>query len=144
MVATSSAGKDKHGNANDIEISGIIDFDEMAFASLVYDIAVAMMYLMFCSDEPLQATAYLLAGFESQAPLPQKERRLLRVLIAGRFVQSLVFGLHCARFNPDNSYISLKQADGWNLLELLWKQPEEDLMTLWGSIRKEVIEKMSH
>ena len=112
------------------EISGIIDFDATVHTCLVYEVAVAMMYLMLCCDEPLAMTAYLLSGFESRAPLPPEERRLLRVLTAGRFVVSLVYGLLGAKRNPDNAYLLSTQEEGWKCLELLWSQSEQDLMDL--------------
>ena len=128
----------KSQTPRDYNVSGIIDFDFTATSFLVYEIAIPMMYLMFCSDEPLEATANLLAGFESRAPLPEKERGVLRVLIAGRFIQSLVLGLYFASLNPDNSYISESQVEGWNLLELFLNQSEDDQLKLWGKFRRNV------
>ncbi|XP_071803285.1 hydroxylysine kinase-like isoform X2 [Asterias amurensis] len=128
----------KSQTPRDYNVSGIIDFDFTATSFLVYEIAIPMMYLMFCSDEPLEATANLLAGFESRAPLQEKERGVLRVLIAGRFIQSLVLGLYFASLNPDNSYISESQVEGWNLLELFLNQSEDDQLKLWGKFRRNV------
>lgn len=117
------------------DISGIIDFDEMCYTCLVYEIAVSMMYFMLCTDQPLELIAYLLAGFESRAPLPANERRLLKVLTCGRLVQSLVLGLAVAQSNQDNSPCVLStQVRGWECLELLWGQKERDLMAYWDSM----------
>ncbi|XP_038044704.1 hydroxylysine kinase-like [Patiria miniata] len=122
--------------AGDFEISGIIDFDTMVHTALVYEIAVSMMYLMLCSDSPLECTAHLLAGFESRAPLSQDERHLLRVLIAGRFVYSLIYGLVLHKAQPQNASILSSQVRGWECLELLWKKSSEDLMNLWDKIKR--------
>ena len=131
LADNTESSKHKVVCPNSYEISGVIDFDEMVYTCLVYEVAVAMMYLMLCCDEPLAMTAYLLSGFESRAPLPPEERRLLRVLTAGRFVVSLVYGLLGAKRNPDNAYLLSTQEEGWKCLELLWSQSEQDLMDLW-------------
>ncbi|XP_022082379.1 hydroxylysine kinase-like [Acanthaster planci] len=120
----------------DFQISGVIDFDETMHAALVNEIAISMMYLMLCCDEPLEGAAHLLAGFESRSPLPQRERGLLRVLIAGRFVLSLVYSVLLAKLHPENDYLTNTQGKGWKCLELLWKQGEEDLMNYWDQIRQ--------
>ncbi|XP_071803392.1 hydroxylysine kinase-like [Asterias amurensis] len=137
VLAVSPLGGNSQGTRG-FEISGVIDFDSMVYSCLVFEIAVPMMYLMFCSDQPLEATANLLAGFESRAPLTEKERGVLRVLVAGRFIQSLVLGLYSSSFNPDNSCIVGTQAKSLNLLEDFWNHPEEDLMKLWRDIKGNV------
>ena len=122
------------GGEPSLEICGVLDFDEMMHTCLVYEIAVAMMYLGLCSQQPLQAMGCLLAGFESRAPLPPVERGLLRPLIAARYVQSLLLGLFTARLYPSNGYVLSTQAKGWSRLELIWFKSEAELTKLWDAI----------
>ncbi|XP_038075962.1 hydroxylysine kinase-like [Patiria miniata] len=138
VVPSSALSMDETTRAANYEISGLIDFDLMVYTCLVNEIAVAMMYLMLCSEEPLRAAAYLLAGFESRAPLPLTERRLLRVLVAGRFAQSLVYGLRSAKLNPGNAdYLCSTQEQGWKCLTLLWGHSEQNVMNLLDSISQQ-------
>ena len=113
---------------------GILDFDEMVHTCLVYEIAVSMMYLGQCSEQPLDAMGRLLAGFEAVAPLPSVERRLLRCLVAARYVQSLVLGLLTDQLHPGNGYVLNTQAKGWSLLELVWSKSQAELTSLWDRI----------
>lgn len=72
-------------------------------------------------DEPLQAAAALVGGYEREMPLAPAERRLLRTLCMGRLTQSLALGAHAASQQPDNmDYLLGTQHNGWRLLRELW------------------------
>ncbi|XP_022083737.1 hydroxylysine kinase-like [Acanthaster planci] len=118
-----------------VRISGVIDFDDILHAYLVYEIAIGMMYMMFCSDEPVAAAAYMLTGFETVSPLPHNERQLLRVLVGSRLAQSLLISTLQTKNHPDNKYVASSLIKGWSLLEEWWGRTEAQLQELWDSVR---------
>jgi Ser/Thr protein kinase RdoA (MazF antagonist) len=45
------------------KISGILDFGDMILGVLASEVAVAMTYIMFKKDDPLEAGSWLLKGY---------------------------------------------------------------------------------
>ncbi|XP_038044702.1 hydroxylysine kinase-like [Patiria miniata] len=123
------------GGVAKYQISGVVDFDDTMYTCLVYEIAIAMMYAMFCCDEPIVAAAYVLTGFETVSPLPRNERRLLKVLVAGRFAQSVLMSLMQVKNHPDNVYVGQTLIEGWSLLGKWWSQSEVQLQELWDCVK---------
>lgn len=114
-----------HGDANDWnvlvndkEISGIIDFGDLAYSSLINEVAIAGAYLAFLWENPLEGLAPFLEGFHSVYPLEEAELDVLYYLIAGRLVTSVSNSNYDRREQPDNEYISVSEKQA---LELLYK-----------------------
>ncbi|XP_078468750.1 hydroxylysine kinase-like isoform X2 [Lampetra planeri] len=65
-------------------VSGIVDLNSMMFGYHVYDLAMAIMYMMVESGEAMEAGGHVLAGYESVQPLSEDERRAVYFLVACR------------------------------------------------------------
>ncbi|KAI5947809.1 Hydroxylysine kinase [Manis javanica] len=49
------------------QVSGILDFDDMSYGYYVFEVAIAIMYMMIESENPMHVEGHVLAGFESDA-----------------------------------------------------------------------------
>ena len=78
----------------------------------------------------------MLAGYTSVLALPEVERALLRVCVAGRLVQSLVLGAYSYSLDPTNDYLLTTARRGWCVLHALWDTPPDTLHVLWADIGK--------
>ncbi|XP_075915770.1 hydroxylysine kinase-like [Petromyzon marinus] len=65
-------------------VSGIVDLNSMMFGYHVYDLAMAIMYMMVESGEAMEAGGHVLAGYESVQALTEDERRAVYFLVACR------------------------------------------------------------
>lgn len=116
-------------------VSGLIDFGDIQSNYYVFELALTCMYMMLdCKTmDPLDAPAHVLAGYASQRPIPAHEFRLLKWLIAARFVQSLVLGAYSFLQHPD-PYVLITSKRGWDCLEQLWNCPIDQLYQRWNQI----------
>ena len=119
-------------------IATILDFGDMHEAFIVMDVAVAIMYLMVDNTfmDPLDVGGHVLMGFNQCNALNEHEFDALRVLTAGRFVQSLVMGAYSYSQDPGNEYLLLTAKRGWQVLGKLWETPKADLYLRWRNIMK--------
>lgn len=120
-------------------ISGIIDFNDMSYECLVYDIAgsVADMMIGRKDDKPLEAAGHFLAGYTSVVTLSTKEWNSLYVSVATRLVQLLVmsYNEYCQRIDqPDEYIMRLVHAGGWDVLRELWETPQQKVEATWKGI----------
>ncbi|XP_071482273.1 hydroxylysine kinase-like [Diadema antillarum] len=127
-------------DAKDKDVVGILDFDDMMYSSTVYDVAIAMMYIMQCSNlecKPLESSGLLLAGFLSKQCLSEEEYGVIYYCVAGRLVQSLVLGLYTFSQQPQNDYLLSTQVKGWEAVSLLWSHDAHEVNLLWRKIAQE-------
>eukprot|EP00057_Strongylocentrotus_purpuratus_P026101 XP_011680575.1 PREDICTED: hydroxylysine kinase isoform X1 [Strongylocentrotus purpuratus] len=119
------------------DVVGIIDFDHMMYSCIVYDIAIAIMYLMQCTNlelDPVECGGILLAGFLSKRALSEDEWRVLYYCVAGRFAQSLVIGLHTHSLQLQNDYILSSQRVGWQVIFDFWERDVHDVYARWREL----------
>ncbi|GAB1602479.1 hydroxylysine kinase-like [Argonauta hians] len=119
-------------------ISGIIDFADATHSYFVFDVAIAIAYMMInCTLlDPIDITGHLLAGYLSEFNMNQAERDALYVLICCRFAQSLAIGWHTYVKDPSNEYPILTAAAGWPLLRRLWQEPRNAMEQRWNDTIK--------
>lgn len=72
------------------DVTGILDFGDMAYAPLVCDLAIGASYQMSDAADPLRALEEIREGFESVLPLRSDERDLLLDLVVARLAQRLI------------------------------------------------------
>lgn len=117
-----------HNDANDYNllvdesgsrVTGIIDFGDLMTSAQVNELAIAMAYVMLGESDPLAAASSLLAGYQSEFPLEEREVRLLPELAATRLVVSVTCSAYERAKHPENTYLSVTEAPGWELLERL-------------------------
>ncbi|XP_070618715.1 hydroxylysine kinase [Erythrolamprus reginae] len=113
-------------------ISGILDFSDMSYGYYVFEVAIAIMYMMIESKEPLLVGGHVLAGFESVVPLSPEERGALFLLVCGRYAQSLVVAAHTTLLHPENEeYLMITAKTGWKHLRMLVEMGQETVEKIW-------------
>ncbi|ETE66643.1 Aminoglycoside phosphotransferase domain-containing protein 1, partial [Ophiophagus hannah] len=113
-------------------ISGILDFSDMSYGYYVFEVAIAIMYMMIESKDPLLVGGHILAGFESVVPLTPEERAALFLLVCGRYAQSLVVAAHTTLLHPENEeYLMITAKTGWKHLMMLVEMGQETVEHIW-------------
>uniref|UniRef100_A0A2M4CLV5 Hydroxylysine kinase n=1 Tax=Anopheles darlingi TaxID=43151 RepID=A0A2M4CLV5_ANODA len=128
----------KAADSKEYEITGIIDFGDVCYSRYVFELAIAMTYMMLESND-LDTGGLVMAGYSMIRIIPPHEKDVLRVAIAARFCQSLVLGLYTATVDSSNQYILSTQARGWNMLEALWKESDKDIQERWATVAEEYL-----
>ncbi|XP_019359950.1 PREDICTED: hydroxylysine kinase isoform X1 [Gavialis gangeticus] len=113
-------------------VSGILDFSDMSYGYYVFEVAIAIMYMMIESKDPLSVGGHVLAGFESIVPLTPEERGALFLLVSSRFSQSLVVAAHTLQLYPENQeYLMITARVGWKHLVQLFEVGQEAVEKIW-------------
>uniref|UniRef100_A0A182VPQ2 Hydroxylysine kinase n=1 Tax=Anopheles minimus TaxID=112268 RepID=A0A182VPQ2_9DIPT len=128
----------KQSNSKEYEIVGIIDFGDVCYSRYVFELAIAMTYMLLEAND-LNTGGLVIAGYSMIRLIPQHEKEILRVCIAARLCQSLVLGLYTATVDSSNQYILSSQTRGWNVLEALWSETDKDILERWNSIAEEYL-----
>ncbi|XP_063834248.1 hydroxylysine kinase [Ostrinia nubilalis] len=134
----------KPGSESEYRVTGIIDFGDIQYSYYVFEVAIAMTYVMLMTGDP-RSGALVLAGYTVSRRLPDHEYRLLKTLISARLVQSLVLGAYTLEQDPKNIYVTAtEKAHGWDLLRKIRKtkpSADETDPTDWKTIANEYLTK---
>lgn len=113
-----------HGDANDWnilvsneKINGIIDFGDMCYAPLINELAIALTYIMFNKEEPINAACIMIKSYSEVLPLEKDEIELLYYLIGARLCISIRNSSYYSSMHPTNEYISVSEENICNLME---------------------------
>lgn len=128
----------KEDNSKEYDIAGIIDFGDVCHSLYVFELAIAMTYMMLESAD-LDTGGLVLAGYAMLRMIPQHEKEVLRVAIAARLCQSLVLGLYTSTVDESNQYILSSQTRGWSLLEALWTEKDKDILERWDRVAEQYL-----
>ena len=103
---------------NSDQVSGIIDFGDTVYTSLVNDLAVAAAYQTVKQENLLLGTRELLLGYQETYPLTEDEIMLLPGLIVNRIAMSLIISEWRASEHPKNQEYILGSIDKtWEVLK---------------------------
>ena len=103
-----------------LRVSGIVDFGDLTHTSLICDLAIALVSLMWTRTDPLDAARHAIAGYVSRLPIEEAEADLLVDLVCARLVALVLIADWRVRRYPENAaYITANVEDAWNLLEHL-------------------------
>uniref|UniRef100_A0A8D0GKF7 Hydroxylysine kinase n=1 Tax=Sphenodon punctatus TaxID=8508 RepID=A0A8D0GKF7_SPHPU len=120
-----------------IRVSGILDFNDMSYGYYVFEVAIAIMYMMIESKDPLSVGGHVLAGFESIVPLTTEERDALFPLVSGRFAQSLVLAAYTTLMYPENEeYLMITARTGWKHLVQMYELGQQAVEKIWFDTAK--------
>lgn len=128
----------KEDHLKEYDIAGIIDFGDCCYSLYVFELAIAMTYLMLEAND-LDTGGLVMAGYSMLRVVPPHEKEVLRVATAARLCQSLVLGLYTSTVDENNQYILSTQARGWKLLEALWSEKEKDLLERWETVAEQYL-----
>ena len=120
------------------EVFSVIDFGDSQKNPLVFELGITIMYMMTqCKViDPNEAGGHVMAGYETVRPLPEIEKKILRLMVAARYAQSLVMGAYTYMQDPSNDYVLITAKNGWTQLKNFWNLPEKDLYEKWDKIKK--------
>ena len=99
------------------QVTGIIDFGDMAHTSLVLDTPATIQSLVRGRTDLFAVTEAFLAGYASVLPLEEIEGALLGDLLAGRMAQTILISAWRMPQHPNNEYIRGWAGPAWELLE---------------------------
>lgn len=98
------------------EVSGIIDFGDLAHSFLINELAIAITYACYDKENPLEWAVFILKGYHKILPLEEKELHVLYYLIAARLCISVCNSAHSKILDPDNTYAAVSEKSAWNML----------------------------
>ncbi|MCC6618651.1 MAG: aminotransferase class III-fold pyridoxal phosphate-dependent enzyme, partial [Chloroflexi bacterium] len=101
------------------QVSGIIDFGDMAHTALFLDVPAALQSLVRDRIDIFEVADAFLAGYASVLPPEPREAALLGDLLAGRMAQTILISAWRMPQHPDNEYIRAWAEPAWTLLEQL-------------------------
>ncbi|KAG7196352.1 hypothetical protein KM043_001332 [Ampulex compressa] len=113
------------------EIAAIIDFGDSQKTCLVFELAVALCYMIMQAGNVTMGK-YVIEGYQSVRKLSELERNILKVCACARMCQSLVLGAYSHLHDPRNEYLLVTQKSGWALLKKLWPMSHENVLQEWG------------
>ncbi|MCG2589814.1 aminotransferase class III-fold pyridoxal phosphate-dependent enzyme [Rhodohalobacter sulfatireducens] len=99
------------------EISGIIDFGDLAYSPLINELAVAITYAIYDKDDPLEWACIILKAYHEINPLEELELHLLYYLIAARLCISVCNSAQSRLDQPDNRYALSSEKKAWELFK---------------------------
>jgi len=103
---------------DELRVSGILDFGDMAYSALVCDLISTVEALMGERDDPYDTLRAAVAGFTSVTPLEDDEIALLPDLLLTRWATTAVISAWRVRSYPENAdYITGWDAGVWAMLE---------------------------
>ena len=110
-------GNDHNVLVNDNgQISGVIDFGDMAHTFLASELAVAITYLILEEAEPEMKINSVVKGFQSVYPLRDEEIESLIHLVCIRACFTVITANYRKKLFPENKYISVTEPYAWTFL----------------------------
>ncbi|WP_397363876.1 aminotransferase class III-fold pyridoxal phosphate-dependent enzyme [Olleya sp. R77988] len=98
------------------EISGIIDFGDVAHTFLINELAIAITYGCYDKENPLDWAVIIIKAYHQVLPIEEKELKILYYLIAARLCTSVCNSAHALQADPDNIYASVSEKSAWKML----------------------------
>lgn len=139
-ASANSSNSSRNDQPTEFDICGILDFGDVANSYYIYEVAIAIMYMMLDSKivDLLDVGGHVLAGYSSSSErgLNEVEFKALRVCVAARYAQSLTMGAYTYSVNPTNEYLLTSARNGWMQLSRLWNTPSAELYKRWTDILK--------
>ena len=143
---------------DDYKVTGILDFGDTNYSCFLFELAIAMTYMMLTSGE-IETGGLFLAGYKMTRLIPENELKVLKVIefnqlvllvfsnlsssyqlcCCARLCQSLVLGLYSHLTDSDNDYLLTTQKAGWKLLETLYTKTDNEVINIWNSVSDEYL-----
>jgi len=112
-----------HGDANEWnvlvnngKVTGIIDFADLTYTPLIFELAITIAYACLYVENPLEWASLIIESYHNVLPLEEIEIAILYNLIAARLCISVCNSAHSKKVNPDNQYALMSEKPAWKLL----------------------------
>ncbi|OLS26715.1 MAG: 2,2-dialkylglycine decarboxylase [Candidatus Heimdallarchaeota archaeon LC_3] len=112
----------KNLNSSDFEL-GIIDFGDTIFGKTIFELAIAIAYLMLDQEDPLLSAFHVVKGYFEKFSLTNLELKVLFPLICARLCMSVCSSAYQIKIEPENDYLTINEKQAWDLLFKLEKYP---------------------
>ena len=94
----------------EFDVTGLIDYGDALFSWTVADLAVAIAYAIFDTQDPLQAAQQILTGYVQTHELNEAELEVLFPLIRLRLCLSAAVAAEQSQLRPEDEYLTVSQA----------------------------------
>ena len=101
---------------NNREVSGIIDFGDLAYSPLINELAIAITYACYDKENPLEWASTILESYHQVLAIEENEIAVLYYLIAARLCISICNSAHSKKKNTDNEYVLISEKSAWEML----------------------------
>ncbi|NQT63848.1 MAG: phosphotransferase [Candidatus Marinimicrobia bacterium] len=98
------------------EVSGLIDFGDLAYSPLITELAVAIAYACFDKENPLEWASTILKSYHQVIAIEENEITVLYYLIAARLCISVCNSAHSKKKDAENVYAFGSEKQAWGLL----------------------------
>lgn len=124
----------RKNSSGDVEIVGILDFQDSCYGKTCYDIGIFIAYMMiYYQGDKIHCGGLCMKGFLENSNLTEEELSLVYYTAVGRLAQTLVMGAYNYSLHHD-PYILCTSRTGWEALRALWSQPAKEVVSRWLSI----------
>ena len=115
------------------EIIGLIDFNDMCYTHLLFDVAIGLAYMMYIQREGdrLATGREFMSGYELAVSLTDDEWALLPLCVASRCVQTILMGTYSYRQDPSNEYLRIDVEKATDALKFVRSVSPQDLVQAW-------------
>jgi 4-aminobutyrate aminotransferase-like enzyme/Ser/Thr protein kinase RdoA (MazF antagonist) len=111
--------------ASSARVIAIVDYGDLVHSATVYDLAVALAYVMLDKPDPIGAASHVVSAYHETYPLTEAEVDALYTLVLTRLCCSVCNAEHQKRQAPGNDYLNISNVPVWALLEKLSDVPLE-------------------
>ena len=98
-------------------VCGLIDFGDLAYSYRINELAVAITYVSYDKEKPLEWAALLVKAYHQAYALEEVELKVLYYLIAARLCISVCNSAHSKKQHPENTYATLSEENAWSMLK---------------------------
>jgi 4-aminobutyrate aminotransferase-like enzyme/aminoglycoside phosphotransferase (APT) family kinase protein len=109
----------KNNSKERLKIAGIIDFGDIVFSCTICELAVALAYVMFEKEDPLERASHVIRGYHEEYQIHELELDVLYYLICARLCMSVTISAYQQNLRPDEAYLAVSEKSAWELLETL-------------------------
>lgn len=122
------------------KIKGFIDFGDIAYSPMVYDLGIALTYcIMLRPTDWEETTISLIKGYQEHRTLNNIEIASLYLIIAARLCTSVLNSAEAKQLNTDTDYILISEKSAWKTLRFwITLNPIQFENTIRQSIGKEI------
>lgn len=119
----------------EFRISGLIDFGDMRYSCLLFELATAIASFTN-EDDVLESSGYLIAGYQAVFPLPGLEFELLYEVVCARLCQVFLITSKQEKECPNNEYLRKLLMDYLAKLKAWLSNSRDEVMLFWRKVEQ--------
>lgn len=112
-------------------VEAIIDFGICHRSSLIFELGSLICY-MIVKCRSLEVGKVIIEGYQTQRALSDLEKKLLKMFVCARFIQTVIMNCYSNKVQPSNKTAMMDLDVKKNMLKKLWPMKESDVFKMWG------------